>query len=213
MVELQPDKALIFRITHYTNLPWIIENGLWSLESGHLDPNFRTIGNPDIIGKRKSRIVPIQPGGTLCSYIPFYFTPWSMMLYNILTGYGVKKEPPDDIIFLIASLHDLAEKGQNFVFTDRHAYLKLSRYASDLDELESHIDWDLLRRRDFRIDPEDPSKTERYQAEALVYEHIGIDSLLGIACNCKRAQEILTKELDKHDVATRLEVRGGWYFP
>jgi hypothetical protein len=41
------------------------------------DPDFRNIGNADLISKRETRQVPIPPGGMLSDYIPFYFTPWS----------------------------------------------------------------------------------------------------------------------------------------
>jgi len=58
------------------------------------DPNYRNIGNPDLIDKRSRRVVPIPPGGTLSDYVPFYFTPFSMMMYNIKTGYGVSDTCP-----------------------------------------------------------------------------------------------------------------------
>jgi hypothetical protein len=48
-----------------------------------------TIGNNEVIRKRAIKEVPIPPKGTLDDYVPFYFTPYSMMLYNIHTGYRV----------------------------------------------------------------------------------------------------------------------------
>ena len=46
MSSLSPQKALIFRITHIENVPWILANGLHCRSSGVLDPNYRDIGNP-----------------------------------------------------------------------------------------------------------------------------------------------------------------------
>jgi len=86
MNDLGPEKALIFRITHIDNMPWMLINGLHCRNSPDRDPNFVEIGNRDLIGKRASRVVPIHPGGTLSDYIPFYFTPCSPMLLNIKTG-------------------------------------------------------------------------------------------------------------------------------
>ena len=63
--NLNPDKALIFRVTHRGNVSWILDNGLVSRNSGVADPNFVAIGNPELIDKRRSRDVPIPPGGTL----------------------------------------------------------------------------------------------------------------------------------------------------
>jgi hypothetical protein len=85
---LTPEKALIFRITHRANVPWILENGLHCQSAAASDPNFISIGNPELIDRRRSRMVTIPPGGTLNDYVPFYFTPYSPMLYNISTGYA-----------------------------------------------------------------------------------------------------------------------------
>lgn len=87
MNPLSPEKALIFRITHIANVPWILENGLYCRSAAEQDPRFVEIGNPDLIDKRKHRVVPAPPGGTLSDYVPFYFTPYSPMLYNIKTGW------------------------------------------------------------------------------------------------------------------------------
>ncbi len=101
---LNPEKALIFRITHRVNLTGILANGLYCRNSSRIDPNFVSIGNPDLIINRHNHPVPVPPGGTLSDYIPFYFTPLSMMLYNINTGFrGVRKRSnrmlkmPDDL--------------------------------------------------------------------------------------------------------------------
>ena len=112
---LNPDKALIFRITHRENVPWILENGLHAASSKVLDPNFRNIGNPDLIEKRSHRKVRVGPGGTLADYVPFYFTPFSIMMYNICTGYNVKKVPNEEIVILVSSLHRIAELRMRFV--------------------------------------------------------------------------------------------------
>ncbi|MEO1609407.1 MAG: DarT ssDNA thymidine ADP-ribosyltransferase family protein [Pseudomonadota bacterium] len=58
------------------------------------------------MAKRKHRNVPCIPGGTLSDYVPFYFTPFTPMLYNIKTRYGgVSQNPMEDIIILVSSLH------------------------------------------------------------------------------------------------------------
>lgn len=105
MVEVCLEKTLIFRITHIDNVPWILENGLHCETSSTRDDNFRAIGNPGIIDKRRSKAVPKHPGGTLSDYIPFYFTPHSMMLYNIKTGYnGLTQFPMSEIAIIVSSL-------------------------------------------------------------------------------------------------------------
>ncbi|MDD9983411.1 MAG: DUF4433 domain-containing protein, partial [Gammaproteobacteria bacterium] len=186
---ISAQRALLFRITHIENVPWILNNGLHCKSSGILDPNFVTIGNPELISKRTSRDVPIAPGGTLSDYIPFYFTPFSMMMYNIHTGYGgIRQVCNADIVIMVTSLRKLAEQGIPAVYTDRHAYLRTACFFSSLNDIDV-IDWQLLRARDFRRDNEDPEKTDRYQAEALIYSHLPVELLSGIVSHGEDQKE------------------------
>jgi hypothetical protein len=214
MSVLSPEKALIFRITHIDNVAWLLKNGLHCGSADVLDPNYHSIGNPDLIAKRASRVVPIPPGGTLGDYIPFYFTPYSPMLLNIKTGrHGIKKTPMPEIVILVSSLPALARQGIPFVFTDRHAYLRTAddAFSSDLADLK-RVDWGLLRSRDFKRDPNDPGKFERYQAEALVHRHLPVRALLGIACHGEAQKNWLDNLLQKEGLTLSVVVRRGWYF-
>ena len=142
--DLNPDKARIFRITHRNNVPWILDNGLHCRNSGVVDPNFVTIGNPELVEKRRHRDVPILTGGPLDNYIPFYFTPYSPMMLNIKTGYrGIQQRRNEDIVIVVTSLYRLREQKIDFVFTDRHAYLRAAEFSSDLADLD-RIDWGIL---------------------------------------------------------------------
>lgn len=180
--KLNPQKALIFRIAHRCNVPWILEHGMYCRSSDVQDPNYCTIGNPELIDKRRNHPVPVLPGGTLGDYIPFYFTPYTPMMNNIKTGYGgITKVPNEDVVIFVSSLHNLADQGRTFVFTDRHAYLASAEFYSDLERLD-RIDWKILQTRDFKRDPDDPGKFERYQAEALIYNHMPLESFLGLVC-------------------------------
>lgn len=49
MSSLNPEKALIFRITHIDNVAWILDHGLHCRNSAEFDPSFRNIGSPDLI--------------------------------------------------------------------------------------------------------------------------------------------------------------------
>jgi len=123
--NLTAEKALIFRITHINNVPWILRNGLRCKNSDVQDPTFVRIGNLELIQRRTARNVPVPPGGTLSDYIPFYFTPFSMMMYNIKTGYGgIRQFPNRKIVIMVSSLRGLADRGVATVFSDRHAYLQ-----------------------------------------------------------------------------------------
>jgi hypothetical protein len=210
-LTLGPERPLIFRITHIDNVRWILQHGLCCRNSAVCDPNYRQIGNADVIGKRQGRVVPIPPGGTLSDYVPFYFTPWSPMLLNIITGRGVPHVAKADLVIIVSSLPLLSEQGRAFVFTDRHAYLSTAQYYSNLQDL-THVDWNLLNSKRFRKDPDDPGRFERYQAEALVHYCVPLGALLGIACYDPGAGERLRKAITAAGVAIRVSVHKDWYF-
>lgn len=211
MSKLGPEAARIFRITHVENVPWILEHGLHCKTSNVVDPNFVPIGLPELIQKRTTRPVPIAPGGLLGDYVPFYFTPFSVMMLNITTGRnGVIKRSNREIAILVSSLHRLDEMGIRFVYTNGHAYMNESDYFDDLGDLDK-IDWDLLRSRDFKHDPEDPGKLGRYQAEALVHRQVPAEALLGIACYDTKAAAAIQDAVEQLGLAIAVKVIPGWY--
>jgi len=148
--DLNPEKALIFRIVHKDNMPAVWENGCQCRNEAK--GKYVDIGNLELISKRNSRVVPCGPGGTLGDYVPFYFTLYTPMLYNIKTGCnGFPKKPMADIVILTSSLHKLKSDGVAFVFSDRHAYLKTALFSDDLTDL-TRIIWPTLQARNFRKD-------------------------------------------------------------
>lgn len=209
--ELNPDRALIFRITHQANLPWIVDNGLHCRKASKLDPEFVDIGIRDLIDKRHLTKVPCAPGGTLSDYVPFYFTPLSMMAFNIHTGRSVRQRDNAEIAILISSLYNLEKVGVTFLFTDRHASLADARFSADLAELD-RVDWEILQRRDFSRDNDDLGKTSRYQAEALVHRGMTTDSLLGIACCNEEKKADAEKLIERRGLNLKVISKRGWYF-
>ena len=211
--SLRPEKALVFRIVHRDHVPWLLDHGLHAPSSGRLDPAYVPIGSPELIEKRRGRVVPVGTGGTLADYVPFYFPPWSPMLLNVVTGRGVPRRNRGEIVFLIGSLHDLPAAGIPFVGTDRHAYLKLAQFSTDVGETVRHVDWASLQRRDFRRDPDDPGRFDRYQAECLVWRHLEIRHLRGIACQNDPDRGRLERLVAERGLSLPVRVLPEWYFP
>jgi hypothetical protein len=210
--NLTPEKALIFRITHRDNVSWILENGLHCRNSTAADPKFVQIGNPDLIAKRTLRSVPCPPGGPLSDYVPFYFTPFSPMLYNVQTGWnGIAKRSASEIAILVSSLRTLGQGGIPFVFTDRHAYLAHATFSSDLNDL-GNVDWALLQSRDFRRSDADPGKVERYQAEALVHRHLPTSALAGIVFNAESSASDARELASERGLSINVVAKPGWFF-
>ncbi|WP_334147711.1 type II toxin-antitoxin system toxin DNA ADP-ribosyl transferase DarT [Hyphomicrobium sp.] len=137
---------------------------------------------------------------------------FSPMMYNIKTGWaGIRKRDNDEIVIIVSSLRTLHAAKLSFLFTDRHAYLAAARFFSDLARLDQ-IDWEMLQRRDFRNDPDDPSKMERYQAEALVHKYVPLDALSGFVCYSDEVRESLAKALAERKQTMKVVKRPSWYF-
>ena len=210
--SLNPEKALIWRIVHRDNLPWILDSGLHCGNSAVKASNWVNIGNPELIEKRANHPVPLPPGGFLNDYVPFYFTPFSPMLRNIHTGWGgIQKRPNEEIVILVSSLRHISELGLPFLFTDSHAYYQWADFYDDLVDLEK-IDWPLLQRRDFKRDPEDPAKFERYQAEALIHQYLPVRGLYGIVCYTEALKKSIEQEIQVRNLNLPVYARTGWYF-
>ena len=209
---LTPERALIFRIAHRNNVLWIMTHGMHCRNGQRSDPQFVTIGNHDLIESRHSRDVPCNPFGTLSDYVPFYFTPFSPMMLNIKTGRGgARQRPNEEIVIFVSSLPMLREKGVRFLFTDRHAYLSTARFSDNLADLD-WIDWSTLRRREFKKDPEDPAKFERYQAEALAYQHVPMSAILGVVCYDDAVKMKVQQAAEACSQSLQVISRPRWYF-
>ncbi len=210
--SLNPEKALIWRIVHRDNLPWILDNGLYCGNGGVRAPQWVSIGNQDLIDKRATHPVPRPPSGFLNDYVPFYFTPFSPMLSIILSGRGgIQRRTRDEIVILVSSLHHIAKRGLPFLFTNSHAYYQWADFYSDLADLDK-IDWPIIQARDFKRDPDDLGKFERYQAEALIHRHLPAGDLSGIVCYTDALRQAIEQQVSERHLDLPVYARTKWYF-
>ena len=205
---LNPEKALIFRIVHKDNIGRVLQFGCQSRSAVAAEAGYVEIGNQELIARRAHRIVPCAPGGTLSDYVPFYFTPYTPMIYNIKTGYGVPQRPLKDIVILVSSLPRLVKQERLFVFSDRHAYLRTAQFSNDLADLDRII-WPVLQARDFKRD--DLDKFEKYQAEALVHWHLPVGALMGIACYDTETRDELRLLAARYGAAVEIVAQRSWF--
>ena len=208
--DLKPERALIWRVVHRDNLPWILDHGLHCANSDVQCPNYVQIGLPDLIEERRSREVPIPPGGVLADYVPFYFTPFSPMVYRIVTGREVGKRPRQELCFLVTSLRHVTALPARFVFSDRHASLAAANFYSALDDL-SKLSWSGWQARKFNRDLDNPEAFERYQAEALIYRHLPLAGLQGIVCQDSRTRDSIAALAAQRASHLQVVLRPEWY--
>lgn len=179
----------ICRMTHIDNVPFIVKNGLWSKLSDVQDPNFVPIGNPDIIDKRTNKtVVVIPPGGVLGEYVPFYFSGHSPMLYNITTGYGVKKVLQKDIVFIVCDAIEIVNAGIPYCFTDGNATKAISKFYNTLHGLRE-LDWNCIHAIMWKNTEDDYDRVRKKMSEFLVKEHVPVSLIRGIIVKNQEAEQ------------------------
>ena len=119
--------------------------------------------------------------------------------------------PNSEIVIMFSSLHRLADNDITAIYTDRHAYMSSARFYSSLEGLKN-IDWDILRRRDFKRDSDNPEKLERYQAEALIHRRLPVEQLMGMVCYEADQKSILQEQIEESGMEVEVKVNRGWYF-
>ncbi len=205
---INPEKALIFRIVHRDNMADVFANGC-RCKSAAVGQRYVEIGNQELISRRTGRAIPCGPGGMLSDYVPFYFTPFSPMLYNIKTGYnGITKRPISEIVILVSSLRKIKQLSIPFVFSDRHAYLKTALFSNDLADLDRII-WPVLQERNFKKD--DLDRFEKYQAEALIYRQVPLEALIGVVCHDQSVRSAVQADADARRLTLKIVAQPQWY--
>jgi hypothetical protein len=208
--DLTPENALIWRVVHRDNVPWILDHGVHCASGTTRDPNYVQIGLPDLIDERMERVVPVPPGGQLSDYVPFYFTPFSPMVHRIVTGLGVTRRARSELCFLVTSLKSLAHQGLVFLVADRHASLQRASFQAGPGSVRG-LPWSAWQRRAFKRDPEDPEAFERYQAEVLVHRHLPVEGLQGIVCYDVHTQASLSRQTEQRALDLKVVQRPEWY--
>ena len=207
-----PNPTFIYRITHYKNLGFILQNGLCCPNHALKDPSFVNIGHKKLIDDRGKRNVPVQPRGTLNDYIAFYFTRKSPMLYLI-----AKHNVPDfagdqsEIVYLVSRAQEIEGAKIPFVFTDRHAKLDFAQFGNSLSEL-TIVDWDVIASDIWSNTLALYDRKEKKQAEFLVYQQLPIGLVRGIVCQNKTILRIIEQTIQQSGVSLAAKCIPDWYY-
>ena len=212
-MKINVNREFCYRIYHVDNLYHVLTKGLCCKHHPDADPHFTPIGNASIIDTRDDTPVRLEGYGNIGDYVPFYFTPRSIMLYNIVTGYRsplVSKVERENIIVIRARINDLKAAGR-FFFTDGQANDALTTHYSDLANLES-IDWDIIRDGNFSKSDGDLDRPRRYQAEFLVNYHVPISSVESINVYHEKSAKFVGKELVRAEIEKPVNVYPYYFF-
>jgi len=206
-----PETVWLYRITNRENLAHILQYGICNKNHPDANPDFVSIGNHDIIERRNEHRVKIEGYGNIGDYVPFYFSPKSIMLYNILTGYGVSKVKPEEIIFLITDIQSAVNCKQLYFFSDGQANTRISQHYNDLKDLDK-IDWEVVESGDFSKSNSDNDRTRRYQAEFLIHEKVPLNCIRAIVVYNESCATFVKKKLALTGLIIQVYIKRSFYF-
>ena len=210
----RPLPTWLYHFTSIKNLPTIIEHGLLAeLAASAAGVVEVDVGNRGIKGGRRRRVVPVGPAGVVADYVPFYFAPRSPMMFSIFKGNVPEyQDGIEPLAYLLTTVERLAELRLPLVFTDRNASLAHTKFSVRTADLDSMIDWGLMRARYWADTAEEPDRRERRMAECLVHQRVPWDAFhrLGV-CSRARASEA-DRALRRYRQGLPVDTRGDWYF-
>lgn len=210
----RPSPTYLYHFTHVRNLPGVVEQGLLSdaacKESGATQVE---IGSSEIKARRLARAVPIEPGGCIGDYVPFYFAPRSPMMFTLGHNNYEYRGGFDEVIYLVTTLERVLERGLRGVVSDRNAAQALASFVAADADLDAHVDWPLMAQRQWGRISADPERPDRRMAECLVHGRVPWEAITGIAARTADTADEAARVVGPSGMArASVVVRTGWYF-
>lgn len=213
MSLINRNRRYCYRITHIRNLPLILQNGIVTKNHANASDEYIHIGNPEIIDARSTTPVRINGYGNIGDYVPFYFTPKSIMLYNIITGYWhplVPRRNRNEILVIRCLIDELTQLPRWF-FTDGQGNDMASSHFNDLAELDK-IDWECIQQSSFSKSADDFDKPRRYQAEFLIHNYVPLESMESLNVYDQASAENVQNELDQNNINLAVNIQPKYFF-
>ncbi|MET3501754.1 hypothetical protein ABIC45_003366 [Mucilaginibacter rubeus] len=210
---INKNRTFCYRITHRDNLSHILQYGLLNKNHVNADPGFVAIGNPEIIDVRSTTPVYLKGYGLVGEYVPFYFTPRSIMLYNIVTGYYAPKVPKrekEEIIVIRCMIKRLIMQDRWF-FTNGQANDEETTHFANINFLD-RIDWSCIQQSNFSKSDGDYDRQRRYQAEFLVYESVPVACIESICVYNEKVQAWAQKMINDSGKQIPLHIHKPYFF-
>lgn len=157
--------------------------------------------------------LPLAPYGCVVDYVPFYFAPRSPMLYKLHKG-GVPNYSggQDPLVYLVSSAEAVAASGALFVFSDGNCASTVTSFEGDLSQIESVVDWEVMRAQMWANTADDPDRKRRRMAEFLVHQRIPIECLSAIVVRHVTMKKQVEGLLASYGVDLPVSIKPGWYF-
>lgn len=204
----------MLHFTHVAHLADVVVHGLLSdtvAQARGLLTN--EIGNREIKERRRRRPVPVDPGGVVADYVPFYFAPRSPMMYSIYRGNVPEyAEGTGPLVYLVSTVERLIEVGCAVVTTDRNAVLGYTEFREGLDGLDAAVDWPLMGATMWNDTIDEPDRMERRMAECLVHEVVPWEAFTEIHVRSPDRRGEVQAVLGRGVAPGPVHVTPDWYF-
>ena len=200
----------LYRVTHIENIPHILDYGITHKDSVNANPNFKSIGDSELISSRNNFI--LRNGRPLGAYTPFHFRPRMPMLYMIQNGLnGLAQINPENLIYCVTSVDEIRCTGLDFMFTNGHALHSLTHHYDqrDISRIRTLVDWDAVNSK-YWTHKGDSDIKRRKEAEFLVLGDIPFYAIIRFAAFNDEARSRLRK-MGVTD--TPIHKRTSFYFP
>lgn len=210
-MSIELAKILIYHITDVSNLAGILrDEGLHSevtLQMAGVQPT--VIGHSNIKLRRLQEItVPCCGNRFVGEFVPFYFCPRSPMLFTINRG-NTGRTPgcQSQIVHLVSSVEIAVGFGRDWAFSNGNAGAYHADFFSDAADLESVLNWDIIKSNDWG-----GLRRHEKQAEFLVADFFPWEGVKVIGCyNTQTAQQVNALIADQQNAPT-VKVRQDWYY-
>ncbi|MBL7818659.1 MAG: DUF4433 domain-containing protein [Saprospiraceae bacterium] len=204
----------LYRIVHRDNVAYILEKGMFCYGHPFFDPDNIFIGDSKLTQQRHDFDIPLSDGGYLGDYVPFYLGFRSPMLYNIHTGHrGIEQRPQSDIIYIVCKLHCLIEKDYKVIFTDGHAKNKVTRFYTDIQDL-NRLDWESINAQYWQNTDTNPDRMRRKQAECLVKSQVPPQCIAALVVYDEATKNEMEKLVQKsgHKIGVHINPKSQFYY-
>lgn len=213
MVASNFNKIWLYRIVHIDNIEYLLKHGMFNKSHEQADPNYKSIGDSNLILQRNDYSVGINPpNGQLGEYIPFYFGPWSPMLLNIKTGYrGVTKIPQEEIVYICCNIQTIIDCCDLWCFTDGHAKNAITTFFNDITNL-NYVDLAIAKGQRWNNIEQDMDRMRKKQAEFLVKFHVPPNCIGNIVAYDDDANEKISKLVNESGHTIKVHTLRKFYY-
>jgi ssDNA thymidine ADP-ribosyltransferase, DarT len=178
-----------------------------------MDRSFAETGNPEIKERRRRTRVPVQPGGVVGDYVPFYFAPLSPMLFEVARRRFLTRDKIQDrLVYLVSRVSRLRQCGA-VVVTDRNAAKVTADFRTGDVDLADVVDWPLMTAQYWHNTETELDRKERGMAELLVHRRVPLEAMTGLVVRDEGAARILARHVSGSALG-ELPLRSypQWYF-